>query len=101
MRSLFVLAFSLLLAAANPAAAAGSPKAFATPEDAVQQLVAAVRAGDSKALLDILGPDAKALIASGDAVADRESRERFAKGYDEANKLEKVRRREGDSQRRP
>lgn len=55
----------------------------------MQQLVAAVRAGDSKALLDILGPDAKALIASGDAVADRESRERFAKGYDEANKLER------------
>jgi hypothetical protein len=48
-----------------------------------------VRAGDSKALLDILGPDAKALIASGDAVADKESRERFAKGYDEANKLER------------
>jgi hypothetical protein len=89
MRSLFALAFSLLLAAADPAAAAGSPKAFATPEEAVRQLVAAVRAGDSKALLDILGPDAKALIASGDAVADKESRERFAKGYDEANKLER------------
>src|SRR2546427_5663352 len=89
MRRLFVLALTLLLAVANPAAAANGPRTFATPEEAAQRFAAAVNAGDSKALLEILGPDAKALIASGDAAADRNSRERFARSYDEANKLEK------------
>lgn len=84
----FVLAL-LLAAAAIPATAATGPKIFAAPEQAVRQLIAAVKAGDSKALLEILGADAKALIASGDPIADKEGRERFARNYEEANKLEK------------
>jgi Protein of unknown function (DUF2950) len=84
----FLLAALLLAAATDPAAGA-SQKSFATPEEAAQQLAAAVKAGNSTALLEILGAGAKALIASGDAVADKESRERFIKSYDEANKLEK------------
>jgi len=90
MRRLFVLALTLLLAVANPAAAANGPRTFATPEEAAQRFAAAVNAGDSKALLEILGPDAKALVASGDAVADKASRERFARSYDEANSLERI-----------
>jgi len=85
-----VLAVTFLLAgAAIPAAAASGPKAFASPEEAARQLAAAVKAGDSKVMLEILGSEAKAIIASGDAFADKESRERFAKAYDEANRLEK------------
>lgn len=89
---LSILAAALLLAAAaNPASAANSAKqkSFATPEEAAQQLAAAARSGDSKALVEILGPDARAIIASGDPVDDRKGRERFAKAYDEANKLER------------
>jgi hypothetical protein len=41
----------------------------------------------------ILGSEAKPILFSGDAVVDRESRERFVKSYEEANKLEKA----GDS----
>jgi len=89
MRPIKLVSALLLAAAAIPATAATGPKIFAAPEQAVQQLIVAVKAGDSKALLEILGPDAKALIASGDAVADKEGRERFARNYDEANKLEK------------
>ena len=69
--------------------AAAKQKSYATPEEAVKELIAAAKAGDSKALLQILGPDAKALVSSGDAVADKEGRERFVKAYEEANKIEK------------
>jgi Protein of unknown function (DUF2950) len=84
----FLLAALLLVAATGSAAGAGQ-KSFATPEEAAQQLAAAAKAGDTKALLEILGPGAKALLSSGDAVADKEGREHFIKSYDEANKLEK------------
>ncbi len=87
-----ILAAVLLLAAAvNPVSAANGAKqkSFATPEEAVQQLAAAVKVDDAKTLLQILGPGAKALISSGDAVADKKGRERFTKAYSEASKLEK------------
>ena len=88
--SVLALAFALA-AAANPATAAtgAKQKTFATPEEAAQQLAAAARSGDSKVLVEILGPDAKAIVASGDPVTDKKSRERFARAYDEANKLER------------
>src|SRR6185295_11712863 len=47
------------------------------------------KAGDQKALLAILGSEAKPLLSSGDKVADREAGERFVKAYEEGNKLEK------------
>jgi hypothetical protein len=92
MKSLvLVAAFALASAAANAATGAGTKqKTFASPEAAAKELVAAVRSGDSKAMLAVLGSDAKPLIESGDAVADRNSRETFLKSYDEANKLEKA-----------
>lgn len=83
-----ILAAAILSAAAPDALAAeGGQKTFASPEEAVKALVAA--AGDAKAVLAVLGPEAKALINSGDAVADKEARERFLKAYKEANKLMK------------
>lgn len=88
--SILAAAF-LLAAAANPASAASGAKqeTFATPEEAARQLAAAARSGDSKAVIAILGPEAKAIIASGDPVADSKGRERFARAYDEANRLER------------
>jgi hypothetical protein len=77
-----------LSAAGNPISfAADKQKGFAAPEEAVKALVTALKAGDTKALLGILGADAKAIISSGDAVADKEGRARFVKSYEEANKL--------------
>jgi DUF2950 family protein len=77
-----------LLAAIGPSAAAeAKQKTFASPEEAAKALVAA--AGDPKAVLAILGPEARPLINSGDATADKVDRERFLKAYAEANKLMK------------
>jgi hypothetical protein len=65
-------------------------KSFASPEEAVNALVAAVKADDKKEMLAILGSVGKELISSGDEVADKAGREKFLKAYDEMNKLEKA-----------
>ena len=51
-------------------------------------LVDAIKADDRKVLLDILGPEGVTLVDSGDAVADRNARQRFAAEYDRAHRLE-------------
>ncbi|MDX2166585.1 MAG: DUF2950 domain-containing protein [Deltaproteobacteria bacterium] len=76
-----------LLASSRPAAATGKQATFATPDEATQMLVTAIKAGDTKAMLSILGPEAKDLIDSGDPVADRTSWDKFAAAYDAAHAL--------------
>lgn len=63
------------------------PKRFASPEEAMQAFVAALRAGDTKALVGIFGSQGRSLVSSGDAVADRQTREKFLQAYDAGNKL--------------
>jgi Protein of unknown function (DUF2950) len=60
---------------------------FASAEDGVQALIAAAKAGDVKAMLDVLGPAAQPLITSGDPVMDRHDRERLAQEYEESHSL--------------
>ena len=62
--------------------------AMDAPQRAATELATAVKASDTRRLAAILGADARAILESGDAVADRAARERFARAYDEANKLE-------------
>jgi hypothetical protein len=50
---------------------------FATPEDAVQALVAAARASDVSALVSLLGPGSEALASSTDAMTARKNRDTF------------------------
>jgi hypothetical protein len=89
-----LLAAALYCVGVSPAAlAADRQKTFGSPEEAVKTLMTATTAGDIKALESILGPGSASLIRSGDAVADRTGRERFAKAYAEANKIA----REGDA----
>jgi hypothetical protein len=78
------------LALALLAAKAPAGKHFATPEEAAQALVSAVKADNTKALLALLGPAAKGILHSGDPVADREGRERFVSSYEEKNSIQKV-----------
>lgn len=63
------------------------PKRFTSAEKAVDALVVALRAGDTKALTQVLGSDSRRLVSSGDAVSDRRLRERFLAAYDSTNRL--------------
>jgi hypothetical protein len=84
-----VAAAGAMLMLAAGAQAAGHQKSFDSPEAAAQALAAALKAGDRKAEVAILGGEAKAVLESGDAVADKAARARFAQAYEESNKLEK------------
>jgi hypothetical protein len=88
-RGVFALLAAVAMHFAGPGAAAeAKQKAFASPEEAAKELAAAAKTGEVKAMLAVLGAGAKAIVSSGDAVADRAGYERFAKAYDEANKVE-------------
>ena len=64
-------------------------KIFPSSEEAVRALMEASKGKDTKAILEILGPEAKAFLETGDPISDRESRERFVKFYEESNALVK------------
>jgi Protein of unknown function (DUF2950) len=73
----------------SPSASAAEvkQKRFATAEEGAQALMAALKANDVKAMLAILGPDARPLIITGDSVADRQERERVVREYEETHSL--------------
>ena len=62
-------------------------KSFPSAAEAVKAAVAAAKSNDDKELLAIFGAQAKDLISSGDAVADKQRRAQFLKAYDEKNRL--------------
>jgi hypothetical protein len=62
-------------------------KTFASAEEASEALVAATQKGDEKVMLEILGPDAKQIVSSGDEAEDAKMRETFVKKYRECNRL--------------
>jgi hypothetical protein len=67
--------------------AAGTQRNFASPEEATQALVQAVKAQDRPATLAVLGQDASSWISSGDAAADRAAVARFIGAYDAKHQL--------------
>ena len=71
----------IALALAMPSGASAQ-QSFKTAEEAVETLMAAVRAGDGKALTTILGPGAEQVMSSGDAVQDENTRKLFLAAYD-------------------
>jgi hypothetical protein len=71
-----------------PASGAVNQRRFALVDEAAQALVDAMRTGDRKAILAILGEDAKSLVWSGDAVVDRRARARFVTAWDEKHRFE-------------
>src|SRR4051794_9429721 len=82
---LSVFVFGVLLITES-AAAAPPQKSFASPEDAVNALVNAVRARDRTATLSALG-DAGEWLSSGDATADRAMVERFLSDYNDKHNI--------------
>jgi hypothetical protein len=87
-----VATFSLAGCAKKPAAdqtAATMPQTtFASAEEAAGAFVAALKRGDSAELAKLLGPDTKAVLSSGDPVADQRDREWFVTAYDAKHALE-------------
>ena len=83
---LLLLSMFSVLASGAPAQAASvknAQKSFTSPDEALKSLVKAIRSGDTKGLVAILGPGSREIISSGDPVADKAGRERFVKLYDE------------------
>ena len=83
---LVLIASFAVLTACSPA----KPQTFESPEAAVQALIEAAQTGEVKPVLKVLGEDAKPLIESGDPVADKNGREEFVAGYNEAHSLDKT-----------
>ena len=62
-------------------------KSFPSAEAAATALLMAVRSGDQKAMLDVLGPHAKRLVSSGDATEDADGRATFVERYEQMHRL--------------
>ncbi|HYB08226.1 MAG TPA: DUF2950 domain-containing protein [Alphaproteobacteria bacterium] len=75
--------------AGQTALAAGAKQLdFASADQAVEALAAAVRANDTAELLKILGPGGRNLVFSGDPISDKEGRAGFAERFDHEHKLQ-------------
>ncbi|MBI5896999.1 MAG: DUF2950 domain-containing protein [Desulfobacterales bacterium] len=86
LRLLTATILAIALMTTPSAANAGEDQqGFATPEAAVQALVAAARSYDEPRLLSIFGPTGKELFFSGDPVVDRQRQEKFVQAYDLKN----------------
>jgi hypothetical protein len=57
------------------------PRAFASPEDAVNALIAALEKNDVTTLETLLGPDSEDVVSSGDEVADANARADFVASF--------------------
>ncbi len=64
-------------------------KTFASAEDASNALVMATQSNDENAMLEILGPDGKQVVSSGDEIEDAHSRANFVQKYQEMHRLVK------------
>lgn len=81
-RILVSLTATLLLCAT-----AHAQQAFKTPDEASSALASAAKAGDSKAIVTVLGPDGEDIVSSGDPVADAATREKFLAAYDAKHQI--------------
>jgi len=96
----WVMFLGLALACTIAAATAADPatprhhgpvqRSFASPEKAVEALIAAIRSDDVRKIGVILGTGSDKLIRSGDRVADRQARERFIATYDQRSRIEQA-----------
>ena len=85
-------AVAIILAAGFPAGSMAQQKGqktFSSPEEAAKAFVAAAQNNDEKAMLEILGPDGKLIVSSGDDADDAHSRANFVQKYEEMHRLVK------------
>jgi hypothetical protein len=62
-------------------------QSFKSPEQAADALAVAVKSGAARSMLRVLGPDAAEIVESGDAVADKDLRDRFLTAYEAKHAL--------------
>jgi len=89
-RNAAFLGVMLVLLGSGPRvmAAPSDGETFASPQQAAETLSAAWRADGVTGLLKIFGPGGRNLVTSGDPVAERMTRERFAASYDQQHRIE-------------
>jgi hypothetical protein len=88
--SLLISILFIALTSGQSPAAGPEQKTFASPEEAVNALVGALKVGDTEALTAIFGSEGEDLVFSGDPVADKAERDRFVSEYEEKNRLEEA-----------
>ncbi|MBV9442985.1 MAG: DUF2950 family protein, partial [Acidobacteriaceae bacterium] len=66
------------------------PRTFASPQDAGKALAEAAKAQDSDQLMRIFGPEAREIMASGDATENKASLSQFAKSYEVMNRWRRL-----------
>jgi hypothetical protein len=84
-----VAAVAVLLMGCFPArsmAQQPGQKTFSSAEEACKALAAAAQANDEKAMLEVLGPDGKQIVSSGDEIEDAQSRANFTRRYQEMHR---------------
>jgi hypothetical protein len=62
-------------------------QSFKSPEDAIAALASAVKSGEAKEMLKVLGSDAEEIVDSGDNVADADTRQRFLSAFDDKHSI--------------
>jgi hypothetical protein len=85
-------AVGILLAGGFPVRSVGQQqgqKTFSSPENAISALVTAAQNNDEEAMLDVLGPDGKQIVSSGDETEDAQNRANFVQRYQEMHRLVK------------
>src|SRR5215469_13318694 len=89
-RAALILAI-VVAALAPPRAAAQQPgqKTFASAEAAADALIAAAEKNDSAAMLEILGPDGKEIVSSGDEVQDAQNRANLVRRFRQMHRFVK------------
>jgi hypothetical protein len=87
LRHLLIAVLLLFVAMGDSQSATVGQKTFASAEEAVKAAVAAARSDNHKQMLAIFGAQAKEVLFSGDAVADKQRRGEFLAAYDEKNRL--------------
>lgn len=78
----------LLALLASAGMAGAEPQAFATPEAAVEALIAALDGKDKTAVIAIFGPENEDVISTGDIKEDREVWGEFLRDAHELNRIE-------------
>ena len=64
-------------------------KTFSSAEEASSALLTATQNNDEKAMLEILGPDGKLIVSSGDDIEDAHMRANFVQKYEQMHRLVK------------